>query len=92
MQSICLEHICHCDLKPNLPNPCLGGPEKVRQELAKPPDPIPDPYKDKIAEFHSSVAALFTKRQVRYYIQQQLAEDGYTTIEDVADRWEDADQ
>ena len=64
----------------------------VRQELAKPPDPVPDPYKDKIAELHISVTALFTNRQIPYFLQSEAANGGYAAVEDVVNRWEDADK
>ena len=62
----------------------IGNQAAVRQELAKPPDPVPDPYKDKIAELRISVTTLFTNRQIPYFIQSELATGGHAAFEDVA--------
>ena len=57
--------------------------------LAKPPEAIPDAYTNDVAKLHSSVATLFARKQIPYSVQSVLAQEGYVTLEDIADRWDD---
>ena len=55
---------------------------------ALPPAGIPDPLKGGIQKLSSPAKTLLMAKQVPYQIQHRLGEEGYTTIEDVADRWD----
>ena len=57
--------------------------------LAKPPEAIPDAYTNDVAKLHSSVATLLARKQIPYSVQAVLAQEGYVTLEDIADRWDD---
>ncbi|CAE7382941.1 CML13, partial [Symbiodinium microadriaticum] len=50
---------------------------------------IPDAYTNDVAKLHSSVATLFARKQIPYSVQSVLAQEGYVTLEDIADRWDD---
>ena len=62
----------------------------VNVALAKPPEVIPEAYSQDVASLHSSVATLFARKQIPYSVQAAIAKDGYITLEDIADRWDDA--
>ena len=57
--------------------------------LAKPPEAIPNAYTNDVAKLHSSVATLMARKQIPYSVQAVLAQEGYVTLEDIADRWDD---
>ena len=57
--------------------------------LAKPPEAIPDAYANEVTKLHTSVATLFARKQIPYSVQAALAQEGYVTLEDIADRWDD---
>ena len=69
-----------CDLKTHPPVCVLFGPHwprgmaALQVESAKPPDPVPDVYKDRVSELRNTVITLCTNRQIPYFIQAQLAQ------------------
>ena len=42
-----------------------------------------------LTSLRSSVATLFARKQIPYSVQAAIAKDGYITLEDIADRWDD---
>ena len=59
----------------------------VAEPPAKPPQDVPAALKDDVSSLHHSVQVLFVSKQIPWFIQAQMAKDGYTTMEDLACRW-----
>ena len=55
---------------------------------ATPPDDIPAPLQTGIDKLSSPLKTLMMGKVVPYIIQHRLGEDGYVSIEDLADRWD----
>ena len=53
------------------------------------PDPIPSSEAPRINKLQSDAHLCMNAFQVPYFIQGQLAEDGFVTLADLADRWPD---
>ena len=56
---------------------------------ANPPVEIPAALQVGIDKLSSPLKTLLMGKVVPYIIQHRLGEDGYVTIEDLADRWDD---
>lgn len=63
----------------------------MADSLARAPDECPAIYKDKVALLHNNVRSLMELKQLPYMIQAKLAEEGYVTMEDIADQWDSPD-
>ena len=55
---------------------------------SKAPDPVPQAFEPEVLRLHKQTRSLLDLKMVPYYIQHQLAQEGYVTIEDLADRWD----
>ena len=60
-------------------------------EVKKPPEDIPKVYEASLAKLTRQARNIFDMKAVPYYIQAKMAEDGYCTVEDLADRWDKAE-
>ena len=58
-------------------------------KVVKPPEGIPDALKTDLDRLSRPLQTLLTVKEIPYVVQANLAKDGYTTIEDLADRWND---
>ena len=58
----------------------------------KPPEPVPDALQGDIGKLHRNLATLLAAKQIHWVIQARLANDGYVTVEDLADRWDSPEQ
>ena len=54
----------------------------------RPPHPVPEPLQARVDMLSTSVKALFTQKGIPYWVMAQMAGSGYTTMEDLADRWD----
>jgi len=52
------------------------------------PSPIPNAYKDNVEKLENSVRNIFNCYAIPYSAQAKMAADGYTTLSDLADRWD----
>ena len=55
---------------------------------AKSPEPVPDPYKQGVETLEQGARTVYDTYGVPYFIQKAMADDGYTTLQDLADRWD----
>ena len=58
----------------------------------KPPDDIPAALKDEVDKLSKASQVLLTSKQIPWMVQAKMGEQGYTTLEDLADRWDTAEQ
>ena len=58
----------------------------------KPPDDIPAALKDEVDKLSKASQVLLTSKQIPWIVQAKMGEQGYTTLEDLADRWDTAEQ
>ena len=54
----------------------------------RPPHPVPEPLQAHVDMLSVGVKALFTQKGTPYWVMAQMAQAGYTTMEDLADRWD----
>ncbi|CAK9035688.1 unnamed protein product [Durusdinium trenchii] len=54
----------------------------------RPPHPVPEPLQERVDALSAGVKALFTQKGIPYWVMAQMAQAGYTTMEDLADRWD----
>ena len=59
---------------------------------AKPPADIPEALKDEVDKLSKASQVLLSSKQIPWIVQAKLGEQGYTTLEDLADRWDTAEQ
>lgn len=52
-----------------------------------PPAEVPPQYQEDIAKLHHQVLTIFQRKEVPYVVMAQMANDGYVSVEDLADRW-----
>jgi hypothetical protein len=57
-------------------------------ETTRSPDPIPSAYTAKLELIVKNARALMDLKGLPYFVQAALADSGYTTLEDLADRWD----
>ena len=55
---------------------------------AKPPDEVPDEFKEDVAKLHKPLAAILVGKEIPCAAQAALGASGYVTVEDLADRWD----
>ena len=55
---------------------------------AKPPDEVPDEFKEDVAKLHKPLAAILVGKEIPWAAQAALGASGYVTVEDRADRWD----
>ena len=55
---------------------------------AKPPDEVPDEFKEDVAKLHKPLAAILVGKEISWAAQAALGASGYVTVEDLADRWD----
>ena len=55
---------------------------------AKPPDEVPDKFKEDVAKLHKPLAAILVGKEIPWAAQAALGASGYVTVEDLADRWD----
>ena len=55
---------------------------------AKPPDEVPDEFKEDVAKLHKPLAAILVGKEIPWAAQAALGASGYVTVEDLADRWD----
>ena len=60
---------------------------RIPDVLDAPPEAIPEQYKDSVGLLHQQVLTIFQAREISYFIMARMAEDGYRSVEDLADRW-----
>ena len=60
----------------------------MTEHQCKAPGPVPFAFEADVLKLHKQTRTPLDLKMVPYYIQQQLASDGYVTIEDLADRWD----
>ena len=60
-------------------------------ELKRPPEAIPQVYEASLSKLSRQARNIFDLKTVPYYIQIKMADDGYHTVEDLADRWDKAE-
>ena len=63
----------------------------MTDETKRSPDPIPQAYETSLIKLTRQARNIFDLKSVPYYIQSKMAEDGYCTVEDLADRWDKAE-
>lgn len=56
--------------------------------LVSPPAEIPDALQDEVDKLHQSVRTLLINKAIPWQVMAALARGGYTTMEDLADRWD----
>ena len=59
----------------------------ARGALTIPPAEIPEACKENVDKLHQSVRTLFTHKCIPWEVVAKMADDGYVTMEDLADRW-----
>ena len=59
--------------------------------LVRPPDPVPASLEAGVHKLTRQVRTILDLKVVPYYIQAQLGDAGYVTVEDLADRWDKAE-
>jgi len=59
--------------------------------LVLPPAEIPAGLADDVGKLHQSVRTLLTHKSIPWQVMAKLAQDGYVTMEDLADRWDTAE-
>ena len=60
--------------------------------LVRPPDPVPPSLEAGVQKLTRQVRTILDLKVVPYYIQAQLGDEGYVTVEDLADRWDKAEE
>jgi hypothetical protein len=60
--------------------------------LVRPPDPVPPCLEAGVLKLTRQSRTLLDLKVILYYIQAQLGDAGYITIEDLADRWDKAEE
>ena len=60
--------------------------------LAKPPDQVPPGLEAGVLKLTRQARTLLDLKVIPYYIQAQLGDAGYITVEDLADRWHTAEE
>jgi hypothetical protein len=63
----------------------------MTDSLSKPPDAVPSCYEHEIQKLTRQAKSILDLKAVPYYIQASLASEGYVTVEDLADRWDKAE-
>eukprot|EP00438_Fugacium_kawagutii_P024433 Skav202106 [mRNA] locus=scaffold1980:78609:79907:+ [translate_table: standard] len=58
--------------------------------LVKPPADVPDPFKDSVDKLSQNVKTLLISKEIPWRVMGKLADDGYVTLDDLADRWDTA--
>ena len=58
----------------------------------KPPGDIPAALKDEVDKLSKASQVLLTSKQIPWIVQAKMGEQGCTTLEDLADRWDTAEQ
>eukprot|EP00435_Cladocopium_sp_Y103_P021864 s134_g5.t1 len=48
---------------------------------------VPEQYQGDINKLHQQVQTIFQAKEIPYFVMAQMAQDGYTSVEDLADRW-----
>ena len=86
-----LAQACLCvaeekSLEPAHPHLRMADPDLT----ASPPSEIPDLLKEGIERLSSPLRNLLMSKAVPYLIQHRLGMEKYTSVEDVADRWDTA--
>lgn len=56
--------------------------------MTAPPEALPDQYSAAVGSLSHQVLTIFQSKGIPYVIMAQMATDGYTSLEDLADRWE----
>lgn len=59
--------------------------------LVLPPADIPAGLADDVGKLHQSVRTLLTHKSIPWQVMAKLAQDGYVTMQDLADRWDTAE-
>ena len=59
--------------------------------LPPPPADIPADLAEDVEKLHQSVRTLLTHKSIPWQVMAKLAQDGYVTMEDLADRWDTAE-
>ena len=59
--------------------------------LPPPPADIPADLAEDVEKLHQSVRTLLTHKSIPWQVMAKLAQDGYATMEDLADRWDTAE-
>ena len=54
------------------------------------PDPVPAAYEARILAIQPAAITIYNQYSVPYFVQAQMAADGYHTLTDLATRWESA--
>ena len=54
---------------------------------ATPPDAIPDDQVDDVGKLSKPLSVLLVSKQIPWRIQGEMGRQGYTTVDDLADRW-----
>ena len=60
--------------------------------LVRPPDPVPPAFEADVQKLTRQVRIILDLKVIPYYIQAQLGDAGYVTVEDLADRWDKAEE
>ena len=53
-----------------------------------PPQEVPDDCKDDVLKLSEKVQTLFVMKELPWFVQAQMARQGYVSLEDLADRWD----
>ena len=62
----------------------------MQDEKASAPGPVPELYRELVAKIEEKAAFQYDRFQIPYAIQAKMAEQRYTKLEDIAERWPDA--
>ena len=57
-------------------------------ELTESPEPVPQPYKGGEDQLEAGSKNIMNTFGIPYSVQAKMANDGYTTVGDLADRWD----
>ena len=61
----------------------------VRVEQIAAPAPVPAAYQAEVDLIHKDARLILDSFSVPFFVQAELAKDGYVRLSDLADRWED---
>ena len=59
---------------------------------ATPPEAIPPDQQEDVERLSKGLSVLLVSKQIPWWIQGELARQGYTTVEDLADRWDSPEE
>ena len=59
---------------------------------ATPPEAIPPDQQEDVERLSKGLSVLLVSKQIPWRVQGELARQGYTTVEDLADRWDSPEE